>query len=56
MNYVEIATSYGSKLHDEAMCDNLSETKYGLAYKEIATPEKDEIGQKSNKQYIAMGF
>ena len=30
MNNVEIATSYGSKLHDEALSDHLSKREYVL--------------------------
>ena len=43
MNNVEIATSYGSKLHDEALCDHLSEEDHGCLFKDLTDPEKVEI-------------
>ena len=56
MNNVEIATSYGSKLHDEALCDHISEEDHGIVYKYLTDPEKEEIDKKAHDQYIAMGF
>ena len=56
MNNLAIATSYGSKLYDEALCDNLTHMEYGLIYKDLADTEKDKIDQKFHDQYISMGF
>ena len=56
MNNVEIATSYGSKLHDEALCDHLSEEDHDCLYKDLTDSEKAESDKKDHDQYIAMGF
>ena len=43
MNNVEITTSYGSKLHDEVLFDNIAEGKFSTEYKYLTDTEKEII-------------
>ena len=57
MNNLEIATSYGSKLHDEVLKKNIAKEDHPNIKFEILTHEQLEAAEeKAHDQTIAIGF